>query len=80
MATLTLEELTRNAESLVEALRMIREPVIVYSEGRPLGTWVPAMNEPLGRPRYHAGMSSHTGRIVGDLNGPLGEEWEAMKE
>lgn len=64
---------------VLERVRRTRQPVLVTRFGKPVAQVVPA---PLPRPgKRRLGSMAGSGRILGDIVGPGGEEsdWEALR-
>ncbi len=65
--------------AVLERVRKTRKPVLVTRRGQPIAEVGPPA--PPAKPKKFVGSMVGTGRIVGDIVSPVGEEaeWEALR-
>jgi prevent-host-death family protein len=65
--------------AVLERVRRTKQPIRVTRFGKPVADIVPPCDP--ARPRRHIGTMIGSGRIIGDIVGPIGDEsdWEAAR-
>jgi prevent-host-death family protein len=79
MEKMAISKFKATCLAVLERVRKTRKPVLVTRRGEPIAEVVPP--RPPAQPKKFVGSMVGTGRIVGDIVGPVGDEteWEALR-
>jgi prevent-host-death family protein len=75
--TIPISEFKAKCLAVLERVRRTGEPILVTKRGEPIAEIVPA-SRPAAAKR-HLGAFADSGRILGDIVSPIGEDWEALQ-
>jgi len=79
MQVVSISKFKATCLALLERVRQTGEPVLITKRGVPIAQVVPPPPEPKRKSTY--GAMKGTGRILGDIVGPISslDEWEAAR-
>lgn len=80
MKEIAISKFKATCLEVLERVRVTKQPVRVTRFGRPVADIVPPQEQTA--PRRRLGTMAGSGRILGDIVGPIGDEsdWEAARD